>query len=96
MAEKDKEFIILVFAGMAFVIFILPKMLPGLVAKAISYLLAWHLVVPAADAVIRIPATDVGLDVARVVLGLGLLLVLGTAVRSMVRKATPTRGETPR
>lgn len=88
--DREWEFVILVLGGAVAALLILPRMLPELVAGAIEKLLSWHVVVPAAEALVRVPATDVGFDLARLILGAGVLvLAIGGARAAAMRRAQP-------
>ncbi|MGO2047619.1 MAG: hypothetical protein ACTH2X_10265 [Brachybacterium tyrofermentans] len=79
------ERLILLFAGIGAAVVFLPRMVPDAVAWAAAHLLSWRIVVPAADALVRIPTTDVGLDAARLLLGVGALVLAGVLGRSLAR-----------
>lgn len=81
--DREWEFVILVIGGMVAAVVVLPRLLPDLVARVIVKLLSWNVVVPAAEALVQIPATDVGLDLGRLLVGAGVL-VLATCVGLVV------------
>ncbi|MGP5306933.1 hypothetical protein [Brachybacterium alimentarium] len=78
---KDWEFVILVFGGLVAAVFLLPALLPELAAAAIAKLLSWQVVVPSAEALVSIPATGVGFDLPRLLVGVGVLLLVVCAGR---------------
>lgn len=86
--DKDWEFVILVFGGLVAAVFLLPALLPELVAGAIAKLLSWQVVVPSTEALVSIPTTGVGFDLPRLLVGAGVLLLAVCAGRvAMTRRA---------
>lgn len=86
--DKDWEFVVLVFGGLVAAVFLLPALLPELVAGAIAKLLSWQVVVPSAEALVSIPTTGVGFDLPRLLVGAGVLLLGVCAGRvAMTRRA---------
>lgn len=83
--DKDWEFVILAIAGIFGAVLILPTLLPKLGAIAIEHLLAWHIVVPASEALLPIPSSGAGFDAARLLIGLGVLVVVVSVVRARAR-----------
>lgn len=83
--DKEWESLILVVAGIGAAFYFLPRLLPEAAAWVVARLLSWQVVVPAGDAVLRIPTTDVGFDLARLLIGAGALVLLAVLVRSQVR-----------
>ncbi len=69
---------------------ILPGLIPGVRDTAVTWLLENHLVVPALEASLTIPMTDVGLDIRRIVV-LALALVASLALRGWVRSRARRR-----
>lgn len=86
--DKDWEFVILVFGGMAAAVFLLPALVPKLAAVAIAKLLSWQIVVPSADALVSIPTTAVGFDLPRLLVGAGVLLLVVCAGRVAMTRRT--------
>ncbi|UQN31802.1 hypothetical protein [Brachybacterium kimchii] len=80
--DKEWEKIILGMVGLVAGMYFLPKLvskfLPYAVDQAAAQLLSWHIVVPAGAALFEIPGTAVGLDLARILVGCGVILVAGT------------------
>lgn len=68
------ENIVLGVAAMILVPLMLPVVLPQLREWLQQRLLEWHVVVPSAEAIVSIPGTSVGLDLARLLLLAALLL----------------------
>lgn len=86
--DKDWEFVILVFGGLGAAVFLLPALLPELAAGVTAKLLSWQVVVPSAEALVSIPATGVGFDLPRLLVGAGILLVAaGAGSVAMTRRA---------
>lgn len=62
----------------------LPRVLPRAVEWSVEQLLAYHVLVPASDAVVQIPSTGSGLDLPRILIGVGVLVVVGSVARRIV------------
>ena len=78
MQQDDEVWgpVIAVFGGLVLAVVALPTLVPKLAGAAVEQLLAWELVVPAGQALVRVPGTAVGLDGARLLLiGGGVLLL---------------------
>lgn len=73
--DKDWERIILIFGVPIAAATVLPTLLPTVRERVCAFLLEWSIVVPAAQARLQIPATDVGLDEGRLLIGAGLIVV---------------------
>lgn len=90
--DKEWERIILIFGAPIAAAAILPTLLPAVRDRVCAFLLEWSIVVPQAQARLRIPLTDVGLDDGRLLIGAGLLVVVGALLVQRVRSGGPAQG----
>lgn len=89
--DKDWENMILVVLGIAFAAVLLPTLIPQVRDRVVAELLSYRVVVPAAEAIIQIPTTSVGLDLPRIVMGVGLLVLIGAVSRPLLARRTQER-----
>lgn len=69
----------------------LPIVLPRVREWVVEKLLAYEVVVPASDAIVQIPSTGIGLDMARIVIGVGVVVIAVSVVRGAVKRTAQER-----
>lgn len=69
----------------------LPIVLPRVREWVVEKLLAYEVVVPASDAIVQIPSTGIGLDTARIVIGVGVVVIAVSVVRGAVKRTAQER-----
>lgn len=85
-AGGDNDALILTMIGMAFLTFVVVPALPGILTDVNGWLLAHHILVPPADALVPIPGTTGGVDARR--LAIAGFLLLGSVLVIKGRKGT--------
>lgn len=88
-SEWDRIILILVAPFVAVVA--LPIVLPRVREWIVEKLLAYEVVVPASDAIVQIPSTGIGLDMARIVIGVGVVVIAVSVVRGTVKRSGQER-----
>lgn len=89
--DSEWDRIILILAAPFVAVVALPIVLPRVREWIVEKLLTYQVVVPASDAIIQIPSTGVGLDVARIVIGVGLMVIVVSTVRGAVKRSAQER-----
>lgn len=88
-SEWDRIILILVAPFVAVVA--LPIVLPRVREWVVEKLLAYEVVVPSSDAIVQIPSTGIGLDMARIVIGVGVVVIAVSVVRGTVKRSGQER-----
>lgn len=89
--DKEWDRIILILAAPFVAVVALPIVLPRVREWIVEKLLSYEVVVPASDAIVQIPSTSVGLDVARIVIGVGVVVIAVSVVRGTVKRTAQER-----
>lgn len=89
--DSEWERIILILAAPFAAMVALPIVLPRVREWIVEKLLTYQVLVPASDAVFQIPSTGVGLDLPRILIGAGALVVVVSVVRGTVKRTAQER-----
>lgn len=85
------EQIILILAIPVVAMVVLPVLLPSLRDWIVGQLLTYQVVVPASDALFEVPTTGVGLDLPRILIGVGVLAIGVSMIGGTARRRAQER-----
>jgi hypothetical protein len=89
--DSEWDRIILILAAPFVAVVALPIVLPRVREWVVEKLLAYEVVVPASDAIVQIPSTGIGLDMARIVIGVGVVVIAASVVWGAVKRSGQER-----
>ncbi len=89
--DNEWDRIILILAAPVIAMVALPIVLPRVREWIVEKLLAYQVVVPAPDALLEVPTTGVGLDLPRILIGVGVLVIGVSVVRGTVGRRAQER-----
>lgn len=86
--DSEWERIILTLGGLGAAALLLPALFPKVLTWVVTQLLSYRVVVPDSEAILQIPATSVGLDLPRIVMGVGVLVLIGCVGRVLFARGS--------